>query len=154
MKKIIMALLVVLMTLMLVACKDDEPVKIDFPFDDTDITSIEVYHRNSAPDTCEKITVSKGDDMQKIYSEFSDLDLEEREFNVSEYVIGLDSLSIRFVLADGREFDISFANQGNGGFISFTSGEGQYYTQADVISSWMSLKEQYDSVSVGMDEMP
>lgn len=154
MKKILTAILAILMAVMLVACKDDEPVKINFPFDDSEVVSIEVYHRNSAPNTCEKITVSEGEYIKKIYNEFSELVLEEQEFEGSNYVIGLDALSIRFVLVDGSEFDISFANQGDGGFISFTSGESQYYTHADVISSWKSLEDQYDSVSVGMDEMP
>lgn len=154
MKKTFTAILAILMSVILVACKDDEPIKMNLTFEEAEISIIEVYHKNSATNSCERIVVSDRADIQKIYHELSDIVLEEREIDNSDYVIGLDAVSIRIILVDGTKFDVSFANQGEGGFISFTSGDAQYYTQMKVSSSWAPLKEQYECESVGMDEMP
>ena len=154
MKKTFVVIWAILMSVLLVACKDDEPIKMNFTFEEPEISIIEVYHKNSAPNTCERIVVSDRTNIQKIYRELSDIVLEEREIDYSDYVIGLDAVSIRIIMEDGTKFDVSFANQGEGGFISFTSGDAQYYTRAAVSSSWASLKELYESESVGMDEMP
>jgi len=153
MKKALTLILAIFLVVAFVGCSGkEENQHIEFPFDVKEIQSIEVYHRSSELTSCELIVVTEAKDIKKIYKEFDALPLED--YDKEESIVGTEALSIRINLVDGTEFDIVFVGHENGGYLSYTSGDAQYFTSQNVCSSWSKLTEKYSVETIGVDEMP
>ena len=91
MKKIIVLILALILTLGLVGC-NGKKVNIDFPFEVEDVESVEMYHYNGAPASAEKKVVVAESDIKTLYDMFKGLSLKDK---TAEETAGADVTSFR-----------------------------------------------------------
>ena len=151
MKKIIVLILALILTLGLVGC-NGKKVNIDFPFEVEDVESVEMYHYNGAPASAEKKVVVAESDIKTLYDMFKGLSLKDK---TAEETAGADVTSFRFNLSDGTSYDLIYACYGaKNGNLKSEAGGFAYFTSADIGSYWNNLNKELEATPVNESELP
>ncbi len=130
-----------------------EVVSIDFPFEPSEIKSIEMFHYEGVPVSAEKKIITDGRDMEELYVKFSELLLQKEE--LAETTTGSSTTSFRFQLTDGTSYELIYVEYGvkKGELLSGTGGF-RYFTSADIGWNWEFLNQDYEAVPASVDELP
>lgn len=130
-----------------------EYVSIDFPFELSEVKSIEMFHYNGAPVNAEKKIVTDGKDMESLYVKFSELLLQQKEPDITS--AGTSTTSFRFHLSDGTSYELIYVGYGvKSGELFSGTGNFRYFTSADIGWNWEWLNQDYEAVPASVDELP
>lgn len=130
-----------------------EYVSIDFPFELSEVETVEMFHYNGAPVNAEKKIVTESKDIETLYVKFSELLLQKKEPDIS--AVGSSVTSFRFNLSDGTNYELIYVGYGvkNGELFSGT-GNFRYFTSADIGWNWRWLNESYEAMPASVEELP
>ena len=130
-----------------------EYVSIDFPFELSEVETVEMFHYNGAPVNAEKKIVIESKDIETLYVKFGELLLQKKEPNIS--AVGSSVTSFRFNLSDGTNYELIYVGYGvkNGELFSGT-GNFRYFTSADIGWNWRWLNESYEAMPASVEELP
>lgn len=130
-----------------------EFLSIDFPFEPSEIKSVEMFHYNGAPVNAEKKIITEGKDMEHLYVQFSELLLQQKEPDIT--TAGTSTTSFRFHLSDGTSYELIYVGYGvKSGELFSETGNFRYFTSADIGWNWEWLNQEYEAVPASVDELP
>ncbi len=130
-----------------------ELVSIDFPFELSEVKSVEMFHYNGAPVNAEKKIITDGKDMESLYVKFSELLLQQKEPEIT--TAGTSTTSFRFHLSDGTSYELIYVGYGvKSGELFSETGNFRYFTSADIGWNWEWLNQDYEAVPASVDELP
>lgn len=134
----------ILSLVLLVACTScSKKQTIELPFSATDVTNIEMYRYNVPAVAQQKILVSP-DDFTAIIEMLTSIDVGKNDL---DSVAGSDVTSLRFILADGTDFEIIYISHGVKKGEIKSSYVFDYQTSSDVGSIWSNYGENPKSVT-------
>lgn len=147
-KKAVVLIFTITLCLSFSSC-GSKTISIAFPFEATDITSIDMFHFTN-PAEAEKKTIARQEDIQSIYQLFEGVSLEEKE---NQPVAGDSVTSFRFHLSDSTTYEIIYSSIAvKAGRIHLTGNEKDYFTSADIGACWNNY--DYEAVAVDESELP
>ena len=151
MKKLIALVLALVCILGIVGCDQNKTESIEFPFAIEDITNIEMYHFDGTLGNAEKKVVIDEDDKKSVYDLFGRISLTTER--VSTDTSGGSTVSFRFNLADGTNYELTYIGYGiKNGILKSSTGNFEYFTLADIFGFWIHI--DIEAVAVEESELP
>ena len=158
MKKMIALVFALVLFLGLVGCSQNksasietESASIEFPFKIEDVTNIEMYCVEGTTGYVEKKVVVEEDDIQAVYDLFGRISLTTER--VSTDTSGGSTVSFRFNLADGTNYELTYIGYGiKNGTLKSSTGKFEYFTLADIFGFWIHI--DIEAVAVEESELP
>ena len=145
MKKYIVLLSALVCTFALAGC-NNKTVRIDFPFEVSDVTNIEMYHF-TVPEDAEKKVIAEPGKIEHIYQTFESISLKDK---AAEPAAGSSVTSFRFHLSDGTSYEVIYSAVAvKSGRIITTDMEKDFFTSADIGGIWANA---YDYTAVPAEE--
>ena len=130
-----------------------EYVSIDFPFELSEVETVEMFHYNGAPVNAEKKNVTESKDIKNLYVTFSELQLQNRKTDIT--AVGSSVTSFRFNLSDGTNYELIYVGYGvKDGELFSGTGNFRYFTSADIGWYWRWLNESYEAMPASVEELP
>ena len=151
MKKLIALVLALVCILGIVGCDQNKTESIEFPFAIEDITNIEMYHFDGTLGNAEKKVVVDEDNIQAVYDLFGRISLTTER--VSTDTSGGSTVSFRFNLADGTNYELTYIGYGiKNGILKSSTGNFEYFTLADIFGFWIHI--DIEAVAVEESDLP
>ena len=141
MKKRFALVLVLALALCFAGCGPAKTVTLDFPFEPSEISSLEISRNTAAgaPEEMEGRSLDDPESIRTLYEKFENLQLEEKELEPSE---GAMVTSFLFQLADGSSYDLEYSGYGvKKGMLVSEAGGFAYFTKADIGGFWNLIAE-------------
>ncbi len=140
-KKLFGGLLIIASLIVLFTSKSS--VTLEFPFSQSDIVNIEMYHYEGVPaaEECKIVTVRE--DINTLHKELQNIKIRDRKKD-SEPMTGGSVTKFIFVLSDGTEYDLDYCNSGMTPSLISKAGNFVYQTSANLEKYWTKL--DYDLV--------
>ena len=130
---------------------ETESASIEFPFKIEDVTNIEMYCVEGTTGYVEKKVVVEEDDIQAVYDLFGRISLTTER--VSTDTSGGSTVSFRFNLADGTNYELTYIGYGiKNGTLKSSTGNFEYFTLADIFGFWIHI--DIEAVAVEESELP
>ena len=151
MKRLIALVIAIVCVLGLVGCDQNKTGSIAFPFEIEDVTSIEMYCVEGTTGYVEKKVVVDEDNIQAVYDLFGRISLTTER--VSTDTSGGSTVSFRFNLADGTNYELTYIGYGiKNGTLKSSTGNFEYFTLADIFGFWIHI--DIEAVAVEESELP
>jgi hypothetical protein len=134
-----------------ISCSQNKTASIEFPFKIEDVTNIEMYCVEETTGYVEKKVVVDEDDIQAVYDLFGRISLTTER--VSTDTSGGSTVSFRFNLADGTNYELTYIGYGiKNGTLKSSTGNFEYFTLADIFGFWIHI--DIEAVAVDESELP
>ena len=134
-----------------ISCSQNKTASIAFPFEIEDVTSIEMYCVEGTTGYVEKKVVVDEDDIQAVYDLFGRISLTTER--VSTDTSGGSTVSFRFNLADGTNYELTYIGHGiKNGTLKSSTGNFEYFTLADIFGFWITI--DIEAVAVEESDLP
>ncbi len=111
---------------------------ITYPFVESDIGKVEMYHYEGVPAAEECKIITEQEDIEVLYKELQNIKVRDKK-NDSEPMTGGSVTRFIFVLSDGKEYDLEYCNSGVNPTISSKAGGFTYQTSANFEKYWTKL---------------
>jgi hypothetical protein len=140
-KKLFWGLLIIIGIIVLFTSKSS--VTLEFPFSQSDIVNIEMYHYEGVPaaEECKIVTVRE--DINTLHKELQNIKIRDRKKD-SEPMTGCSVTRFIFVLSDGTKYDLDYCDSGMTSSLISKSGNFVYQTSTNLEKYW--TKIDYDLV--------
>ena len=139
MKHLIVFTLFLLCLLISSGCTSKQEVKLEIPFDNSEVSKIELYNQNEKEVRKEK-TILNRKAIDELYMLFTNISLQEIENDNTE---SDRIVSFNFVLKDGTCYEIKYIANGVKTGILYTANDGCYYfCRSDISAVWSNLIEE------------
>lgn len=136
-KKLFWGILLIVCLIVLFTSKSS--VTLEFPFSQSDVVNIEMYHYEGVPAAEECKIIIGREDINTLYKEFQGIKVRDKK-NDSEPITGGSVTRFVFVLSDGTEYDLEYSNSGETPTISSKTGGFTYQTSANLEKYWTKLE--------------
>lgn len=147
-KKAVILIFTIMLCISFASC-GGKTISIAFPFEVTDVTSIDMFYFIN-PMEAEKKVITQQEDIKSIYQLFERISLKDKE---TEPVAGGSVTSFRFHLSDSTTYEIIYSSIAvKAGRIHLTGNEKDYFTSADIGACWNNY--DYEAVAVDESELP
>ena len=135
-KKPFWGLLIIVGLIVLFTSKSS--VTIEFPFSNSNITKIEMYHYEGVPAAEECKIITRRNDIDTLHKEFQSIKVRDRKKG-SEPMTGGSVTRFIFILSDGTEYDLEYCNSGMNPSLISKVGAYEYQTSANLEKYWTKL---------------
>ena len=147
MRKIPALILAALLCFCLSAC--GKTVHIDFPFELSDVKTVEMF-RYTVPANAEKKALTNAEDIRDIYELLESISLKDK---AAEPTAGSSVIYFQFHLADNTSYVVAYSELSvKSGRIRTEDMETAYFTSANIAASWDNY--DYEAVAVNESDLP
>ena len=147
-KKAVILIFTIMLCISFASC-GGKTMSIAFPFEVTDVTSIDMFYFIN-PMEAEKKVITKSEDIEEIYQTFESVSLKDK---TTEPTAGGSVTSFRFNLSDGTSYEVIYSEVAvKSGRVITTGMEQDFFTSAGIGAFWGSY--DYEVTTASEDELP
>lgn len=151
MKKKYIIVFVIILTAVVTLIRNKDSKHITYPFVESDIVQVEMYHYEGVPAAEECKIITGREDIVELYKELQNTKVRDKK-KESEPMTGGSVTRFIFVLSDGKEYDLEYYNSGGIPSLCSKAGNFGYQTSANLEKYWINL--DYELVEIEPEELP
>ena len=142
---------VIILTAVVTLIRNKDSKHITYPFVESDIVQVEMYHYEGVPAAEECKIITGREDIVELYKELQNTKVRDKK-KESEPMTGGSVTRFIFVLSDGKEYDLEYYNSGGIPSLCSKAGNFGYQTSANLEKYWINL--DYELVEIEPEELP